>query len=268
MTEFREEIIGGQRLVLADCLHYLPGMATGSVDALVSDAPYGVSRAGASIKRGAGTVFEGGDINLDFGAWDRDAPRWREYVPMIVPLLTDVGVFICFHDKLVTMEIGRYLEQNHTFLVRHIGALVKSNPAPQARRVKWQNGLEFFLVSTRNKGEGHHFNYREGQSPDYFVCGNNYDHEHPTQKPLGLMKWIVKYWSFPGDIVLDPFMGSGTTIVAAELLGRSGIGIEIESRYFDIACRRVEEAAAQPRLEFETAPKYEQGDLFEDTRTS
>jgi len=251
VTRFREETIGNQRLILGDCLEVLPSLEAGSVDAVITDCPYGVSVENACIKRGAGTVFEGGDINLDFGAWDRDTAPWQSYVPTIVKVLGPVGVFICFHEKLTVAEIGRHLSGKDDFQVRHIGAYVKTNPAPQARRVKWQNGLEFFLVATRNHGEGHHFNYRLGQSPDYYARSNNYPHEHPTQKPEDLMKWIVSYWSFPGDLILDPFLGSGTTLVAAELLGRRGIGIEIEERYFDIACKRVADAASQPRLPLE-----------------
>ena len=61
-----------------------------------------------------------------------------------------------------------------------------------------------------------------------------------------MMVWLVRRASFEGDMVLDPFMGSGTTGVACIQLGRSFIGIEIEPRYFDIACRRIEDAYAQP----------------------
>ena len=75
------------------------------------------------------------------------------------------------------------------------------------------------------------------------------DQVHPTQKPLALMRHIVKSSTRCGGLVLDPFMGSGTTGVAAIKLGRKFIGIERERKYFDIACRRIEEA-------------YKQGDLF------
>ena len=69
---------------------------------------------------------------------------------------------------------------------------------------------------------------------------------HPTEKPLRLMEWCFKWIN--GHIVLDPFMGSGTTGVAGANLGRKFIGIEIERKYFDIACERIEAAYAQGRL--------------------
>lgn len=71
---------------------------------------------------------------------------------------------------------------------------------------------------------------------------------HPTQKPLPLMRWCIEQLPADCETILDPFMGSGTTLVAAVKLGRRGIGIEREERYFDIACRRVEQAYLQPDL--------------------
>lgn len=81
---------------------------------------------------------------------------------------------------------------------------------------------------------------------------------HPTQKPLALMAWSLGFLP-NAETILDPFMGSGTTGVACVNLGRKFIGIEIEPRYFDIACRRIEEAYRQPRLfaEPKPAPKQE-----------
>ena len=74
--------------------------------------------------------------------------------------------------------------------------------------------------------------------------------DHPTQKPVGLMKWCMKMARVPDDgLVLDPYMGSGTTGVAAMQTGRRFIGIEIDRRYFDVACDRIDAAQAQSQLE-------------------
>jgi len=71
------------------------------------------------------------------------------------------------------------------------------------------------------------------------------DAAHPSQKPVELMRWSIEMIG-PAETILDPFMGSGTTGVAAVKLGRKFIGIEIEPKYFDIACRRISEALKQP----------------------
>lgn len=79
--------------------------------------------------------------------------------------------------------------------------------------------------------------------------------EHPTQKPVALMRWCIEKTQ---GVVLDPFMGSGTTGVACVQLGRKFIGVEIEERYFQIACRRIEDAVKQGRLPFVERLKAEQ----------
>lgn len=86
---------------------------------------------------------------------------------------------------------------------------------------------------------------------------------HPTQKPLALMEWCLGFLP-DAKTILDPFMGSGTTLVACAKLGRKGIGIELDPDYFEIACRRVEEAYRQPDLFIEPpkeTPKQEALDL-------
>lgn len=78
--------------------------------------------------------------------------------------------------------------------------------------------------------------------------------EHPTEKPWRLMYEILADFTSPAETILDPFMGSGTTLIACAKLGRRGIGIELDPDYFDIACRRVEEAYRQPDM-FAAAPE-------------
>jgi DNA modification methylase len=85
---------------------------------------------------------------------------------------------------------------------------------------------------------------------------------HPTQKPVEVMSWCLGFLP-DAQTILDPFMGSGTTGVACAKLGRKFIGIELELKYFDIACRRIEEAYRQPRLFAEPAPKPKQQSLLD-----
>lgn len=85
--------------------------------------------------------------------------------------------------------------------------------------------------------------------------------DHPTQKPVSLLLALVGRCSDSGGLVLDPFMGSGTTGVACANLGRKFIGIEIEPKYFDIACKRIEDAQRQGKL-FESEPQPEQVSLI------
>jgi DNA modification methylase len=72
--------------------------------------------------------------------------------------------------------------------------------------------------------------------------------DHPTQKPIGVMKWAIGHLPEPSSTILDPFMGSGTTGAAAVQMGKKFIGIEREPKYFDIACKRIEDAQKQGDL--------------------
>ncbi len=82
--------------------------------------------------------------------------------------------------------------------------------------------------------------------------------EHPTQKPVAIMRWCIEYLP-PCETILDPFMGSGTTGVACVKMGRKFIGIEREPEYFEIACKRIREAYAQPDMFVEKPKEMKQG---------
>ena len=89
---------------------------------------------------------------------------------------------------------------------------------------------------------------------------------HPTMKPVALMRWCIEQAKVPpGGTILAPYMGSGTTGVAAVQMGHPFIGVEIEPRYFDVACRRIAAAVAQPRLDLAPPePRATQADIFRD----
>jgi site-specific DNA-methyltransferase (adenine-specific) len=212
----RIERINDAVLYLGDCREVLPTL--GKVDAVVTDPPYGL---GDWNNRGSNA---GGPFDSEF------TQSW---------------------DKSITAE--------HVALIR----------AASKHQILW--GGNYFgdlLPRTKqmfvwNKGiRGMHFNdceiawcsqFREACRVFDYSPASAETKEHPTQKPLALMKWCIERLP-QGDTVLDPFMGSGTTGVACAKLGRKFIGIEIEPKYFDIACRRIEAAYKQPDL-FHEKPK-------------
>lgn len=92
--------------------------------------------------------------------------------------------------------------------------------------------------------------------------------DHPCPKPINLMKWCVSRFSLSGELVCDPFMGSGSTAIACVKLGRRFIGIEQEAKYFDIACRRIEDAYKQPDLFVSARPPDKADDIAPDLLTT
>ena len=123
---------------------------------------------------------------------------------------------------------------------------VKPDSSPRFNGQGPARGAECFVTCWA--GKGHRSWNSGGKRGVYTHCVNGPKRhgEHPTEKPLSLMTEILTDFTNFGDVVLDPFMGSGTTLVACAKLGRKGIGIELDPDYFEIACRRVEEAYRQP----------------------
>ncbi|MBU1067154.1 site-specific DNA-methyltransferase [Patescibacteria group bacterium] len=117
---------------------------------------------------------------------------------------------------------------------------------PQLRKVKWANGIEQAAIIA--KPGKRHYNPEHGHKPNYIVLPVGKRDQHPTEKPVALFEPVIASWTFPGDTVIDPFLGSGTTLVAAYHLGRSAIGVEINESFCELAAKRLDEEIAQGRL--------------------
>lgn len=229
MTILREERIGNQRLILGDCREVLPTL--GPVDAVVTDPPYEFSTAGAGIFRSNRKnmdQIEAAGLNLGF---DHTVFRRGQFASV---------VFFCHNDQLakiipyVAAEFDRWA----------LCAWHKTNPMPVANR-HYQPDTEFWVHAWTKAAPPQGPLSSKGRF--YFgPGGQDTSIDHPTVKPMPLMAKIVN--NVAGASILDPFMGSGTTLVACQKMGRSGTGIEIDPQYFDVACRRVEEAARQPNM--------------------
>ena len=213
----REEIIGDARLILGDCREVLSTLS--GVDAVVTDPPYGIgeSRSGNGTRSALA-------ISRDYGeaAWDDR------------PIDDSLLVLVRSVSPLQIIFGGNYYPL-----------------PPSSCWLVWDklNGENDFadceLAWTNLRGAVRRIQYRwHGM-----IRQNNEPRgDHPTQKPVGVMTWCIEQLPDGCETILDPFMGSGTTGVACARLGRKFIGIEIEPKYFDIACRRIEQAQCQKDL--------------------
>lgn len=213
----RKEIIGNATLYLGDCLEILPTLP--KVDAVITDPPYGIGEAAGKNKSRSNVA-----VAKDYGddEWD-DEPITQECLQTVVAA-----------GKWCVLFGGNYyaLPASSCWLVwdKENGAndfadceLAWTNLPKAVRRIRYMwNGM------LRANGEARG--------------------DHPTQKPIGVMEWAISHVPAPCRTVLDPFMGSGTTGVAAMNLRREFIGVERETKYFDTACRRIEDAQRQQRL--------------------
>ena len=251
----RTEIIGDARLILGDCLEILPTI--GCVDHIICDPPYEqlmhdlhsstkLRRVDGGNERAALT-FDGIDkIRGPFVDWVKEnCFGW---------LLAFCNVEGVWHWRSALVERG--LKFKTTCIWVKPDATPKLNGQGPA--------LAYECFTTTWAGVGHSRWNAGGKRGVYAHCTNNKDRtgEHPTEKPVALMSEIISDFTRYGETVIDPFMGSGTTGVACAKLGRRFIGIEIEPKYFDIACKRIDDAYKQPRLFEEPAPKPVQQSLL------
>jgi site-specific DNA-methyltransferase (adenine-specific) len=252
----KEERIGGQRLILGDCIKVMPLL--GKFDAVVTDPPYEAvmqNKWGALQRQVPSSHVR--HESLGFGAID----HIRDQVAQLMCKICD-GWLIAF---CMAEGVRAWRDAIEAQGVKYKRAMVwvKPDAMPQFNGQGPSVGHEMMVSAWCGKG---HSKWNGGGRAGTFICNKNTigGADHPTQKPLPLISDLVGLFSNAGQTILDPFMGSGTTLVACQKLGRAGTGIELDPEYFDIACRRVDEAARQGDLFIAPAtpaPKQEGFDL-------
>lgn len=219
----RVETIGDATLYLGDCMEILPTL--GKVDAVITDPPYGINANKMTLGNGKHRI-ERGEAD-----WDSSPPSDEV-----------MGLILSIAPKQIHWG-GNYfgLPASRCWLVWD--KCTGSNSFADCE-LAWTN-LDSVVRKLTIPWVGANARDESGERV------------HPTQKPLNLMRWCVDQVG-KANTILDPFMGSGTTGVAAIQLGRKFIGIEREPKYFDIACKRIEQAVAQGQLFAPEQPKQVQ----------
>lgn len=220
-------IIGNATLYNADCRDVLP-ILTG-VDAVITDPPYG-----DKTHRGARTGGSGKDTLITFSSITEDL-----FIDTCIKLVEITKRWIVMTCE---WQHAAKIEESGLPLIR-LGVWIKPNGAPQFTGDRPGMGWEAVAILHREgkkrwNGGGHHAVWNVPK-----VEG-----EHPTTKPQSLLQKWVKDFTDKEECILDPFMGSGSTGVAAVKMDRKFIGIEIDNKYFDIACKRIEDAQRQQRM--------------------
>ena len=212
-------------LRLGDCLEVMKTIPNKSIDCVITDPPYGIKEHGGKIRYGVKSIAKGFKSNKHYSKmeWDNSRLR-RDYFIELFRISKNQIIFGMNY-------YCDYLPPQKGFIVWHKKGTDKSDFAT----------CELIYSSMNRAGE--YFKY------DWvgfgYINNSNKDKdkkEHPTQKPLKLLEYLVKENTIIGQTILDPFMGSGTTGVACKELGRNFIGIEISPEYFKIAERRINQA--------------------------
>jgi DNA modification methylase len=218
----RREVIGDCTLYLGDCRDVLPTL--GPVDAVVTDPPYGIG-------------------------WkprvNHQEQPWRDVIDFDIRAVL-VGRYHIVWGGQYFADLLPVSEGWLTWCKRPAGAGLDFHDDARSyatTEIAWRDfGKSKFIQHVWDGG------MRAGHADNRTFC-------HPSQKPIEVMEWCLRQLPADARLILDPFAGSGTTGVACARMGLSFIGIEREPSYFDIACRRIEEAYRQPRLFDEPRPK-------------
>ncbi|MBW2045215.1 MAG: site-specific DNA-methyltransferase [Deltaproteobacteria bacterium] len=231
-----------------DCLEFLPLLRDNSIDMIFADPPYFLSNGGI-------TCYAGKVASVNKGKWDvsRGIKETHEFnlkwLKACQNVLTPNGTIWVSGTSHVIFSVG-FAMQELGFKILNDIAWDKVNPPPNISCRYFTHATETVIWAAKNKKSKHFFNYplmkrmnnnKQMKSiwpimaprPEEKIFG-----KHPTQKPMALLERIVLASTKKGDVVLDPFSGSGTTGLAAYKLGRKYIGIELEKEYLDRSVKR------------------------------
>lgn len=226
MTYKRKEIIGDCTLYLGDCLEVMPTL--GKVDAVVTDPPYGIN----------------------YSANKSNLPKAQNF-DVLINDDCEMDFSLLFSIKCHKFIFGAY---NFYKQLPHKGRLfLWDKRVTEAADAAFGSPYEL-AWEDRITGYDRIYRLQHGGVINADTAGEK--RVHPTQKPYKLMQHILTIKPYIDcETILDPFMGSGTTGIACVKLGRKFIGIELDEGYFDIACKRIEEAYKQPDLFIEPVKK-------------
>jgi DNA modification methylase len=227
-----------------DNLAYLKQLPDNSVDLVVTDPPYNVSQ-------GQNITINGRTIRKDFGAWDYNFNP-EAVLKELKRVLKPNGQIYIFCG---TNQIPQYMKiLKDKWFFRNLLIWYKRNPAPRISKTNYIFATEYIIYGINEKGKPSEstFNFsKQTEMHNVFITNALQGKErlknsqgksiHPTQKPLEILRKLIEVSSNPNDIVLDPFMGVGSTAVACVLTGRNFLGCDLDENYVYFARKRLEE---------------------------
>ncbi|WP_318626914.1 site-specific DNA-methyltransferase [Paenibacillus polymyxa] len=217
------------KIINADCMDVLPNIADKSVDLVLTDIPYGAVTQNGSER----AKYDGQLRKIDKSGADVVTFELLDFLKQVERIAAGSIYIFCGIEQVST--VFEYFNKSKDFMVRQC-AWKKTNPAPSNGQHMWLSSMENCIFAKRRKTK---FNQLCKSAVWDYPTGRS--KIHPTEKPLELIKYLVQSSTEAGDTVLDPCVGSGTTAVAAKVLGRNYIAIEINEGYAAAAKNRIEQ---------------------------
>ena len=256
-------------ILSGDCIEVMRSLPEGSVDLVFADPPYNLQLKG-TLHRPDNSLVDAVDDAWDqfdgFAAYDRFTKDWLAAARRLLKPDGAIWVIGSYHN---IFRVGSAMQDAGFWLLNDV-VWRKANPMPNFRGKRFTNAHETLIWASRSEGAKYTFNYdalkalNEGlqMRSDWTIplCTGherlkdaNGDKAHPTQKPEALLHRILVATTNPGDVVLDPFFGTGTTGAVARMLGRHWIGIEREPAYIAAATARIGDVRPYDRAAIGTA---------------
>ncbi len=237
------------KIYCMDCLEGLKQLPDNSVDLIIADPPYNISKLNDNRDRSklnSPIMRRESPLKYDFGDWDNKSREefiefTKSWLKESCRVLRNGGTIISFFNKEDISLLG-WTAKDYGIRTRTIMSWHKTNPVPSFRKVNYLSACEFLWIGSKGD-KAWTFNFKQQKEMhNFFQTANKSSYgetKHPTEKPLSLIKHLIEIHSKENDIVLDPFMGSGTTALACKQLGRKFIGFEISQEYCEIAEKRI-----------------------------
>jgi len=287
-------------IIKGDCVAALEALPANSVDVVFADPPYNL-QLGGDLLRPDNSVVDAVNDHWDqfdtFKAYDDFTRAWLLAVRRVLKPNGTIWVIGSYHN---IFRVGTILQDLHFWVLNDI-VWRKTNPMPNFRGRRFTNAHETMIWASQDENaKKYTFNYDALKMANddiqmrsdwvFPICnggerlkGEDGKKIHPTQKPEALLHRVIMSSTKPGDVILDPFFGTGTTGAVAKKLGRNFVGIEREQNYIDAASKRIEdivpaEAAtlvvttgkrAEPRVPFGSIIEtglLAPGDVLQDTK--
>lgn len=229
------------------CIDAMNEITPRSVDLILTDPPYNLGKfmkeRATNLKQMRSNYFgSAGWDDLDYDAWVQSMDAFFEGASRIIRSGGSMVVFMA----IIKVETVIQLATKHGFYYKTTGIWHKTNPMPRNMNLHFINSTEAWIYFTYGARTGT-FNNDRKAIHDFFEtsvapAGERTFGKHPTQKPIALLSKMIKILSNESDLVYDPFMGSGSTGVAALMNGRRFIGSEVNESYCEISRQRLEKA--------------------------
>jgi modification methylase len=242
-----------------DCIEVLKSLPEKSVDLVFADPPYNLQLRNDLYRPNmtkVAAVNDGWDRFNDFTEYDTFTCDWLSACKRVLKETGTIWVIGSYHN---IYRVGSIMQDLGFWILNDV-VWVKNNPMPNFRGVRFTNAHETIIWAQKKRGAKYTFNHKSMKAlnddlqmrSDWNIplatgrqrVKTNGTKAHSTQKPEALLYRVILASSNPGDVILDPFFGTGTTGVVAKILGRSWIGIERDKKYIKLAHKRID--AAQP----------------------